>query len=387
MARIRKERIRIDTKTGRSALRARFPDGAREPFWQKLSTGRYLGLRLNAFGDSWIARFQEQQTKQYRALGDVSDDLDFDAAKAAAETWFRDLDRGVTGRTEDGVEANVKIACERYLADRKQNASKGNAHDARKRFERTIFGRPIQDTPLAKFRARHLKDWRDSLIGGGLSKSSADRTMSPLKAALHLSIIDGLASADLAVELKKVRPLGNDGKRRDLYLDKRQRTALLAHSEGNARDLFEAAALTGCRAGELTSATRASFDARTATLQVTGKTGSRPVLLSPQAVTLFERLATGKLPGAHLLTKDGKHPWAHSDWDELIRAAATKAELPRGVCLYTLRHSWITQTLLSGLSTLEVSKLAGTSLAMIEKHYGHLVQDVVRERLAKVDIV
>jgi hypothetical protein len=46
-------------------------------------------------------------------------------------------------------------------------------------------------------------------------------------------------------------------------------------------------------------------------------------------------------------------------------------QLPAGTCLYALRHSFITQSLLDGVSTLEVSKIVGTSLALIEKHYGH----------------
>jgi site-specific recombinase XerD len=61
-------------------------------------------------------------------------------------------------------------------------------------------------------------------------------------------------------------------------------------------------------------------------------------------------------------------------------------KLPSNTCLYTLRHSFITQVLLDGMSTLEVSKMVGTSLAMIEKHYGHLVHSTARERLAKVQL-
>lgn len=80
-------------------------------------------------------------------------------------------------------------------------------------------------------------------------------------------------------------------------------------------------------------------------------------------------------------------PWAHSDWDKLVRDAAERAGLPKGVCVYTLRHSFITHTLLAGLSTLEVSKMVGTSLTMIEKHYGHLVTDTARERMAKVALL
>jgi tetratricopeptide (TPR) repeat protein len=46
-----------------------------------------------------------------------------------------------------------------------------------------------------------------------------------------------------------------------------------------------------------------------------------------------------------------------------------------------------TLALLDGVSTLEVTKIVGTSLPMIEKHYGHLVADTARARLAKVQLV
>lgn len=388
MARIRKQVIKLDTKTARDALRKQYPEGAREPFWQKLSTGRYLGLRLNIRGESWIARYRNDDgDQQYKAIGELSPEFGYDQAKVAAEAWFKDLDRGVTGKTDDGKDATVETACTRYIEDRIKNKSAANAHDAKKRFERTVTGKSIASLPLAKVRARHLKEWFDGLGTDGLSKPSANRTLAPLKAALHLAVRDGLATADLVMECEKVAPHKGAGGRRDLYLDRTQRIALLASCSGPVRDLIEAAMLTGCRAGELTSATRGAFDARTATLKVTGKTGTRQVPLSPKATALFARLAKGKLPGAFLLTKDGGSRWQHSDWDELIREAAKTAELPEGVCLYTLRHSWITAALLGGMSTLEVSKIAGTGLTMIEKHYGHLVNDVARERLAKVEIV
>jgi integrase len=111
------------------------------------------------------------------------------------------------------------------------------------------------------------------------------------------------------------------------------------------------------------------------------------VPLAPAAVKAFTRLAEGKLPGAPLVAADDGKPWSHSGWDEGIKAAAKAAKLPAGVVLYTLRHSWITEALRSGMSTLDVGRLTGTSLGMIEKHYGHLVVDSARERLATVVFV
>jgi len=51
------------------------------------------------------------------------------------------------------------------------------------------------------------------------------------------------------------------------------------------------------------------------------------------------------------------------------------------------RWSWITTALTSGMGTLDVARLVGTSLLMIEKHYGHLVSDAARLRLANVEML
>jgi site-specific recombinase XerD len=95
-----------------------------------------------------------------------------------------------------------------------------------------------------------------------------------------------------------------------------------------------------------------------------------------------------KLPAARLFMRDDGRPWQqHSDWDKLIREAATLAKLPEGCCLYTLRHAFITEAISQGMTTLDVARLCGTSVLMIEKHYGHLVAGAARDRLARVEIL
>jgi integrase len=419
---------RIDTKRGREALAAR-----REPYWQKLSKGRYLGIRkLPNGGAAWIARFRNDEgAQQYNALGEVTDVFGFDQAKDAAESWMRNAERGVSDRHEDGRRVTVESACLAYVRTRRAEGRLGAAHDAHMRFRRTIYGdtadeelglparpavmtaeaqaprvadgdaressrkrrkwqpiaHPIAATPLAKIRAPRIKQWHLDLVAGGLSKASANRTLSALKAALNLAVADRTVSAAMAQEWAEVAPLKDAARRRDLFLDVTQRRKLLANSKGGIRRLLEAVMHTGCRAGELTSARRSAFDARTKSLNVTGKTGSRTIPLTPASVALFAQFAKDKMPTAFLLTRDDGTPWAHSSWDVLVKEAAARAELPPQTCLYTLRHSFITQALLDGVSTLEVTKIVGTSLAMIEKHYGHLVADTARARLAKVQLV
>ncbi len=357
-----------------------------EPYWAApIRRGQFLGYRkISAVAGSWVARIRIEDesgklTQRYQSLGGCTDLFDYNAAQAAAVAWFATLEAGA-GVDSKSV-ATVAAACRAYVTELRKGHREPTAHDAEKRFERTVFEHPLGGKSLVKLRAADLKSWRN---GFKLARASSNRTLTALKAALNLAMRNRYAPASLAIELRSVAPYKNAGKRRDLYLDLRQRRALLKAIDGAVRDLIEAVIVTGCRAGELTSMTCGAFDARTKAARFMGKTGSRTVPLSPPAVALFKRLSKGRAPGDQLLTRDDGKPWSHSDWDELVREAAAKAKLPPGVCLYTLRHSWITSALQGGLATLDVARLVGTSVVMIEKHYGHLVASATRARLAKV---
>jgi len=352
----------------------------REPYWAApIARGRYIGFRkIDAQRGSWIARLRDESGAQrYRALGMVSETFDFDAAKKAAMAVFDAHDAGVKASER----ATVEDACRAYVEDRRREKGEATARDAESRFERTVYDTEFGRMALDKLRTPAIRRWRDGL---GLGKASTNRTLTSVKAALNLAVSERLVPAARAIEWADVKPHKNATQRRTLYLDLGQRRALIAACDGALRDLIEAHALTGARPGELVSARRRQFDARTGSLTLSGKTGTRTVPLSEPAVALFTRLAKGKLPGALLLVRNDGKPWAHSDWDELVKAAVAKAKLPSGTVLYTLRHSFITQALTDGMTTLDVARLVGTSLPMIERHYGHLVASAARERLDRV---
>jgi len=356
----------------RAALKPR-----REPYWGvPLELNRSLGYRkIDAQRGSWVARRKDEGKCSYKALGAESEAFGYQEAKEAASRWFGDVDQGVA--TEDYTVAAV---CELYCEDRERQKGEATAHDARMRFKRTVNDTTLGRMLVAKVRAHHVKSWFHAL---DLSKASANRTLIALKAALNFAADQRLVTPAARQEWRDVKPFKDAGKRRDLYLDLTQRRALLKAATGALRDLIEATMLTGARAGELTGARRSAFDARQRSIVLSGKTGTRTVPLSPAAVTLFERLAKAKLPTAFLLTRDDGKQWAHSDWDELVRDAAKEAELPKGVCLYTLRHSFITQAITDGMSILAVARLVGTSVMMVEKHYGHLAGEA-HAQLAKM---
>lgn len=353
----------------------------REPYWSApIARGQYIGLRkIDASTATWIARMRDESGRQvYRSLGYVGQ-FDFDKAKDAARAWFKNREAGIS----DDVRT-VADACREYVDDRRREKGEAAAHDAEMRFKRYVYDDAIGARQLVKLRVSHVRAWRHALE---MSPASSNRNLAVLKAALNLAVRNRHAPRDVEREWRDVAPLKVINPRRTLYLDLGQRRALLAECRGALRNMVEAVMLTGARAGELTGAARSQFDARTGSMTFDGKTGGRTVPLSPAALSLFNRLAKSRLPTAPLLTRNDGKPWAHSDWDKILRAAAARAKLPDGVCLYTLRHSFITTAIIEGMATLDVARLCGTSVQMIDRHYGHLVHSAVRERLSRVEIL
>ena len=75
-------------------------------------------------------------------------------------------------------------------------------------------------------------------------------------------------------------------------------------------------------------------------------------------------------------------PWDKDAWKYPIKDAVNAVGLPGATAAYTLRHSVITDLIYAHLPILTVAQLSGTSVAMIERHYGHLVRDDAEEALA-----
>jgi hypothetical protein len=54
----------------------------------------------------------------------------------------------------------------------------------------------------------------------------------------------------------------------------------------------------------------------------------------------------------------------------LMREAVKRARLPKGTSIYTIRHSYISQSLLNNINLKLLAENCGTSVALIEKTYG-----------------
>jgi hypothetical protein len=218
------------------------------------------------------------------------------------------------------------------------------------------------------------------------SKDSANRNLASLKAALALAHANRLVASDDAWAV--VKPFSKVGARRkDAFLSMESRTALLAACPDDLATLLKAALLTGARPGELATLTVADFDKDLGTLTLRGKTGARTVAISTAAFKFFTQASQDKTGGAPLLATSYGQAWNKDGWKKPFREAAKKAKLPDGVVLYSLRHTAISEMIMSGMDSFIVAKLTGTSVAMIEKNYGHLSHNVVTAKLDGVKMV
>lgn len=274
----------------------------------------------------------------------------------------------------------VREICDHYLRELQSRGRDRTAKDAEYRF-RLHVRPPFSDIRMDKLRARHVKAWRDGL--DGITPATAHRIMSTVYAAFNLAYREGLASDKSAWE--SVQKPSAQGQRRERWLTIEERRALIANCPPDLRAFVMGLLLTAARPGELAACTVANFDPAAGTLRYpSGKTGGRVITLTEETAELCRDQARAKLPGAWLFSRASGEQWSKDGWHRPFAEAAKV--VGAGVTLYTLRHTSISEMIAGGLDPFTVARFAGTSTAMIDKHYGHLLHGRVRDRLAAVKI-
>lgn len=370
----------------RNELRAR-----REPYWQRLRAGCYLGFRPSQRGGAgaWIARAYDSDAGKYRvkSLGDFGTLVPnerFAAAKKEAETLAELVEAG--GEVRRKIET-VADACREY----------GKARDeAESRFKRYVYDDAIAKVKLDKLRRHHVRDWRErleekpSLVSRNKegdkrtrrrAPATVNRDMAVLRAALNTVLPPGAPNTEAAWQEALVA-FPNASKQRTLYLDKGQRRKLLEHVNSEAAPFVRALCLLPLRPGAMAALTVGDFDERTSELTIgKDKAGrDRRIVIPADAATLLSSQTRNKPPDAPLFARANGKAWEKNSWKLPIAAAVKVAGLP-GATAYTLRHSTITDLVRAGLPLLTIAQISGTSAAMIERHYGHLASDAAVKAL------
>jgi len=377
----------ISKVADRAKLKAR-----RDPYYAKLSKGCFVGYRKMTASTSgtWMARCMDEATgkQEHKALGDFSDLPDhqrYDAAAKAAQQWFEHLGKGGSNEA-----LTVEGACKRYVTHLRDSKGESAAEDVQARFDRHVLpDKKLSGVEITKLTPAHIDAWRKALAnkpapnGKKRTDGSINRDVAAFRAALNYTFKDGLTTSDFAWRIK-LAPIKNATKRRDVYLDRTQRKKLIECAAPDMADFLRALCMLPLRPGALAALTVGNFDKRFGVLAI-GKDkagGDRKISLPDSTAAFFASHCKDKLPGALLLTNSVGSPWDKDVWGYQFDKAAKEAELPPKATTYSIRHSTITDLIHAGVDSLTVAQLAGTSVAMIEKHYGHLTRDHARSALA-----
>lgn len=372
--------INLTKKSERAKLAPR-----REPYWSRLEIGLYLGFRVLGDGvGTWIARKQEGTKKTYQALGHHDQ---YDEARKEALRWSGRVDAGVADKAP-----TVEAACKHYVAHLRSQKGEASAADAEGRFKRLVYEKEFGQIVLDKLNTIKVRAWRDGQIAKvdddedddsiRRAKDSANRNLASLKAALNLANRDRLIGSDDG--WKTVAGFEKVGKRRSVFLNTKQRRALVEECGPGLRELVIGLLLTAIRPGELAGCDVADFDKTNGTLTINkSKTDARTVLLSTAAIKHFKAVSKDRIAGAPLVPDAWGKRWTKDAWKKPFKDAAAAAGLPDKTVIYTLRHCAITELIAGGMDSHLVAKIAGTSTAMIDANYGHLRADKTRDMMNK----
>lgn len=365
----------------------------REPYWQQVGKGAYLGFRRGP--DTWIARFRDRTGKQnYHSLPVlIGSDDELRDAKQLADAWFSQMGGALVGA---GRRSTLKQALAAYVEDLRRHGRTEAAKVSQARFKVIVDSDPIADIRLEDATREDFTDWRDRLMKGR-QPQSVNRYVGAVAAALNQALELGHIGDARAWTLKVLTDDSTHDEATAVFLTPAQRQNIRANASPVAADFFHALELTGARPGEMARTTVADFDDDQ--IRLADRKGRPPRLrtrytvLSEEGVQFLKRMCKDKLPAVRIFLRENNEPWTRQTWGDAMRSAvskyhgkcSTKNRLPAGTSAYSFRHSRISELLqVHGIDPLTVAIQTGTSLHQIERHYYKFIPQALKDKLAAV---
>jgi integrase len=393
----------LNTRTARLRLPVR-----REPHWRAIQEGRAIGYRRLAGGraGTWIARYYDPKTgRLYRAIGSADDLLDADGtdtltfaqAQNRASDWFVEVMQAA-GKIE--TPKTVKDAVTAYLAD--YTARGGKALDQlTETFDAHVLP-TLGDVLLKDLTASAIRKWLNALATSPARRrtssktappakpakprkitlsadamrarrATANRILTPLKAALNHAFREGMVASDSA--WRRVQPFENVDAAKVRYLADDEATRLVNACPADLRRLVTAALLTGCRLGELVKLVATDIDLKTGVLtpRDTKSGKDRHVTLTDEGRRFFTNLTAGKAGAALLLVRDDGAAWGANHHTRPLATACDAAKIAPAASFHILRHTHASRLAMRGVPMPVIAaQLGHADTKITEKHYAHL---------------
>ena len=394
----------LDSRTARSRLKARG-----KPYWRQLEPGLSIGYRRpNSGQGKWVVRHylgggDRYETETFATADDFSDPdgvaiLSFWQAQAKAREQMVQRAHSAAGIR---AASTVKASVDAYIAFLENNRKSGReARYAANAFILPILGK----TKLKDLTADQVRNWHTDLAKAPARirtkqgkeqkfraddhpdrdrrrRSTANRILTILKAALNRSWRDGQVESDRA--WRSVEPFKNVDSARIRYLSLDEVTRFVNAAENNFRRLVSGALESGARYGELCEMLVSGFNPDVGTLSVQDpKTGkARHIVLSADGIKFFEGITAGRLGSEPIFLKGDGSRWRADHQADPIEETNKSAKISPPINFHGLRHTWASHAVMNGMPLMVVARNLGhTSTRMVEKHYGHLAPSYVAVR-------
>ena len=381
-----------------------------KPHYRVMEEGLHIGYRrLKSGAGSWVVRhYVGDQKYAVETIGPADDLSDADGIKilnfTQAQAKARELMVGRANKAAGKTgPITVKAAIDAYVefleAKRKSAQFSRYAADA---FILPVLGETeVEDLTkdqietwhhdLAKTGARirvkkgdeqRVKEIADPEEHQRRRKSSANRIMTVLKAALNRIWRDRKVSTDAA--WRAVEPFKGVDAARVRYLELAEATRLLNASDEDFRRLARGALETGARYGELIRLKVSDFSHNSGTVSIrkSKSSKSRHIHLTEDGVAFFRSLTAGRSGTSFLFLKDNGEPWKKDHQKDPMRQACERATIDPPMGFHGLRHTWASHAVMNGVPLMVVAKNMGHSdTRMVEKHYGHLAPSYVADAI------
>ncbi len=427
----------LDSKSARAKL-APSP----KPYFISIAEGVHLGYRKGARTKESHPQRAPGRWVDRRYLGDeryivesfagADDFSDADGARVLTfhQAVARARERAQARAEEERIAAvgpavSVHDVLEEYVATREAReegyrAGKGGAgirgmkKDARSRLKHVLADEKLAAKRLAALTENDLSTWRKRL-----TVRAAQRVVNDFKAALNAAaknykaqlpadfrdtIRDGLAKVEAtSAAAREAHVLPDADVRRIVSAAPEVDDA--GDWEGDLARIVLTLAASGARFSQIIRMTVADVQAAQKRLMVPTSRKGRgekqkkytAVPVGDDVIATLARATAGRKGHEPLFLrphwrqigpakweKGERGPWfAASELTRPWAAIIARAGLPAGTIPYALRHSSIVRGLRAGLPVSLVAKIHDTSASIIEKHYGHFVDDALGELAAR----
>jgi integrase len=393
----------LDSRTARGRLKARG-----KPYWRGMEPGLHLGYRRPTTGaGKWLARhYVGDQKYEVETIG-VADDfsdadgvaiLNFHEAQKLARERMVARAHAAAGKTKPLTVADAIASYIEFLETNRKSGREGRyASDA---FILPVLGKievaalttdQIQDwlTKVAKAPARiRTKRGQGQRFktethpeNGRRRKSSANRILTVLKAALNRAWRGGKVASDVA--WRRVEPFEGVDSARIRYLTLDEVKQLLAACSVAFQRLVRGALETGARYGELCALEVSDFnpDSGTIAIRESKSNKSRHIVLTDEGAAFFASITEDRSGDETMFLKEDGQPWLRDHQKEPIAEACKLAKI-KPANFHVLRHTWASHAVMNAVPLLLVAKNLGhKDTRMVEKHYGHLAPSYVTDAI------